>query len=220
MDILLTASDLSPEEVQAIEMAHEFLVVHQHLQVLGHPFLSESDASMSLRHESDGEPSDGIIGALRILRTAHEYIYLDRHDDYLPAWHSQSAFQILWRKMEATRLRNPDNMRSDFPVFHKDTSSSTYHVLPIALIFSLGWHCAVIILHRHLLTDVSSWAYSNPRQIRGGAPATPNFFSIAPSPFSKEHIRIGLGSTIAVADICYQIMNSEAFLPVSYPPFL
>ena len=199
-------------------MARTFLVVHQHLQLLGHPSLSEPDGSLSLLPDGDGMPSDRVINVLRILRMAHDYADFDRADDCLPPWHSQSTFQMLWRKMEAARLRNPDDMRSDISLSGENSSSLFYHALPTFLFSSLGWHCAVIILHRHLLAHISSWGDSNPQPNRGAALIS-GIFSSPPSPFLKEHIKIGLGSTVAVADICARVIDSGTLLLVGLLPF-
>lgn len=202
-----------PEQYDELEMAQTFLVVHQHLQALGHPAISEPFSHASPRLSNDDELlSSRAVNLLRILHAAHAYTALDDPKHLHAPWHSESTFQRLWRTLESLRLQNPDDVELDISLFEEVNLPS--NMLSIALLSSLAWHCAVLVLHRQFLAYSSSWASGTAVTTRADT------FSTQSSCFLKEHVRVGLSSAFAVVNICAQIMQVESFVFVGIPGVL
>lgn len=190
-----------------VDMARTFLIAHQHLHALGHPSLSDPYREVS---SLSGNAVGGTaIRLLTVLLRVHEYSEFDSGEGYLPPWKSQSTFQLLWRELETFRLRNPDDVKPPFSLFEEINNPS--NTLAISILSSLEWHCAVIILHRHLLVHVSSWVMTSAMS----SPPGPSLFSTPSSSFVKEHMKIGISSALAVVEMCAQIMRCGTFFLVS-----
>lgn len=211
VDIVLSLPDNCSGQLHELDMARTFLIAQQHLYALGHPSLSCPHRSPPSLLRNDTSTSDATY-LLEVLLRVHKYDELESLQNCPAPWKSDSTFQNLWRELETFRLRNPDNVNLHYSLFEQIHMPS--NILAISLLSSLEWHCSVIILHRHLLAHVSSWVGASALTVAHSMASGPTLFSTPSSSFMKEHMKIGISSTLAVVNICAHIKQCGSFFLV------
>ncbi|KAL4799625.1 hypothetical protein BDV19DRAFT_385390 [Aspergillus venezuelensis] len=156
IDVILNSPN-NAKSLHDLETPNTFLIAHQHLLSLGHSGLSDTFTTSSRLSKCDelSTPSTRLLG---ILLKVHGYSEFDSADGQSTPWKAKSTFQNLWRELETFRLRNPADVKPIDSLF--DETNTAANILAISVLSSLEWHCAVIILHRHLLAHVSNLAAS------------------------------------------------------------
>ena len=213
IELARAACDLDGEQIEALNVAAEYLAIAKTSHCLGHAVLRSSCERLSKKPSLESsrpscpEDCSHLVELLQLLVCVHQLCSTPLGEQNPLPWAPQSRFRELQDELEDYLLRHPNTFRfgGGPPLYHSPKSNFDGSIMA-----SLVWHCGVIILNRTFLPIPE-----RPPPTGEVAVVRCIEFPQAPPLFLKERVYRCVSSSDAICEITRDVIKGGGFYSVS-----